>query len=66
MGTPLLNVTAADGDTGQNARITYSVTGGDPYSVFTVITQVKYSAINTKQLEKTRLKNSYSIMLQHA
>lgn len=38
--TPLVNVTATDADNGQNARITYSVTGGDPHSVFTVDTQV--------------------------
>lgn len=40
VGTPLVNVTATDSDSGQNARITYSVTGGDPFSVFTVDTQV--------------------------
>ena len=39
-GTPLVNVTATDVDSGQNARITYTVTGGDPFSVFTVDTQV--------------------------
>ena len=39
-GTPLVNVTATDADSGQNARITYTVTGGDPFSVFTVDTQV--------------------------
>lgn len=41
VGTPLINVTATDADSGQNARITYSVTGGDPYSVFTVVTKVR-------------------------
>ena len=40
VGTPLVNVTATDADTGQNARITYSITGGDLHSVFTVDTQV--------------------------
>lgn len=39
-GTPLVNVTATDADSGQNARITYTVTAGDPFSVFTVDTQV--------------------------
>ena len=39
-GTPLVNVTATDADSGQNARITYTVTGGDPFSVFTMDTQV--------------------------
>ena len=39
-GTPLVNVTATDADNGQNARITYTVTGGDPFSVFTADTQV--------------------------
>ena len=46
VGTPLVNVTATDADSGQNARITYSVTGGDPYSVFTADTQVQISANN--------------------
>lgn len=40
VGTPLVNVTATDADSGQNARITYTVTAGDPFSVFTVDTQV--------------------------
>ena len=40
MGTPLINVTATDADSGQNAKITYSVTEGDSLSVFTVITKV--------------------------
>lgn len=40
MGTLLINVTAKDADSGQNARITYSVTEGDPFSVFAVDTQV--------------------------
>lgn len=39
-GTPLVNVTATDADSGQNARITYTVTAGDPFSVFAVDTQV--------------------------
>jgi len=39
-GTALVNVTATDADSGQNARITYTVTRGDPFSVFTVDTQV--------------------------
>lgn len=39
-GTPLVNVTATDADSGQNARISYTITAGDPFSVFTVDTQV--------------------------
>ena len=38
--TPLVNVTATDADTLQNAKITYSVTSGDQESVFTVDTEV--------------------------
>ena len=36
----MVNVTATDADSGQNARITYTVTAGDPFSVFAVDTQV--------------------------
>ena len=39
-GTPMVNVTATDADNGQNARISYTITAGDPFSVFTVDTQV--------------------------
>ena len=40
VGTPLINVTATDADSDQNAKIMYSVTAGDPHSLFTVITKV--------------------------
>ena len=46
VGTPLINVTATDADNGQNAKITYSVTGGDPHSVFMVMTQVGVNECN--------------------
>ena len=52
-GTPLINVTATDADSGQNAEITYSVTGGDPLSVFTVITKVGWSTVTMSKLAKT-------------
>lgn len=51
-GTPLINVTATDADSGQNAAITYSVTGGDPFSVFTVITKVGQSTVTVRNWPK--------------
>ena len=56
MGTPLVNVTATDADSGQNAKITYSVTGGDPYSVFTVDTQVHQQRCKDNGVIERRLR----------
>ncbi|XP_068675919.1 protocadherin Fat 4-like [Montipora foliosa] len=66
VGTPLLNVTAADADTGQNARITYSVTGGDPYSVFTVITQENYGTVQIKSNVDREQRTNYSLTITAA
>ena len=49
LGTPLVNVTATDADTLQNAKITYSVTSGDQESVFTVDTKVgRFSSLRSE------------------
>ena len=54
VGTPLVNVTATDLDSGQNARITYTVTGGDPFSVFTVDTQVSLYMLHLERNQKQK------------
>ncbi|XP_067054992.1 protocadherin Fat 4-like [Acropora muricata] len=66
VGTPLVNVTATDADSGQNARITYSVTGGDPYSVFTVDTQEHYGTVRIKRNVDREQKNTYNLEITAA
>ncbi|EDO34815.1 predicted protein, partial [Nematostella vectensis] len=40
VGTSLLDVTATDADSGQNAYVTYSVTAGDSHGLFRAVTKV--------------------------
>ncbi|XP_078366665.1 protocadherin Fat 4-like [Oculina patagonica] len=66
VGTRLVNVTATDADSGQNAQITYSVTGGDPYSVFTVDTQDTYGTVQIKSHVDREQKNNYTLTVTAA
>ncbi|XP_048580487.1 cadherin-23-like isoform X2 [Nematostella vectensis] len=45
VGTSLLDVTATDADSGQNAYVTYSVTAGDSHGLFRAVTKSNHGTI---------------------